>query len=157
MENASTHQAEECAGSLAFTTQLTAIFILEFGVIFHSVFIGLVLATTDELVILLLVLVFHQLFEGLGLGARLALIPWPKSRRWLPYALSSFAEGAIVRLRIHCWRILAHVGPREMGIKGCKAPLGPGRVWLTGIPGKRCRGPKSHFMDHAAFLETGEP
>ncbi|MBE3044073.1 ZIP family metal transporter [Candidatus Bathyarchaeota archaeon] len=87
VERAHSHNAEECPSSLAFSTQLTAIFILEFGVIFHSVFIGLVLATTDDLVILLVVLVFHQLFEGLGLGARLALVSWPKSRRWLPYAL----------------------------------------------------------------------
>ena len=96
--NASTHRAEECPGSLAFTTQLSAIFILEFGVIFHSIFIGLVLATTDDLVILLLVLVFHQLFEGLGLGARLALVPWPESRRWLPYALClAFAVSTPIR------------------------------------------------------------
>lgn len=86
-EMAHKHDAKGCPSSVAFTTQLTAIFILEFGVIFHSVFIGLVLATTDELVILLVVLVLHQLFEGLGLGARLALVSWPKSRRWLPYAL----------------------------------------------------------------------
>lgn len=86
VEMAHRHEAEECPMSLAFMTQLTAIFILEFGVIFHSVFVGLVLATTDELVILLVVLVLHQLFEGLGLGARLALVAWPKSRRWLPYA-----------------------------------------------------------------------
>ena len=87
VEMAHKHEEEECPMSLAFVTQLTAIFILEFGVIFHSVFVGLVLATTDELVILLVVLVLHQLFEGLGLGARLALVPWPISRRWLPYAL----------------------------------------------------------------------
>lgn len=87
VERAHKHEAEECPLSLAFMTQLTAIFILEFGVIFHSVFLGLILATTDELVILLIVLAIHQLFEGLGLGARLALAPWPKSRKWLPYAL----------------------------------------------------------------------
>lgn len=86
-EMAHKHDAGKCHSSLAFATQLTAIFILEFGVIFHSVFIGLVLATTDNLVVLLIVLVLHQLFEGLGLGARLALVSWPKSRRWLPYAL----------------------------------------------------------------------
>lgn len=70
--------------------QLTAIFILEFGVVFHSVFIGLTLGTTglDKLVILLVVLVFHQMFEGLGLGARLAVAPWPKGKEWVPYALA---------------------------------------------------------------------
>lgn len=68
-------------------SQLTAILILEFGVIFHSVFIGLVLATTDDLVILLIVLVFHQFMEGLGLGSRLATTSWGR-RRWLPYLLA---------------------------------------------------------------------
>lgn len=67
--------------------QLLSIFILEFGVVFHSVFIGLTLGTTDEVVILLIVLVFHQMFEGLGLGSRLAIAPWPKNKWWLPYLL----------------------------------------------------------------------
>ncbi|KAF4120380.1 solute carrier family 39 (zinc transporter), member 1/2/3 [Geosmithia morbida] len=71
------------------TGQLLSIFILEFGIIFHSVFIGLTLGTTDELVILLVVLVFHQMFEGLGLGSRLAVSPWPKGRKWLPYLLAA--------------------------------------------------------------------
>lgn len=30
---------------------------------------------------------FHQTFEGLGLGSRLALTPFPTSRRWTPYIL----------------------------------------------------------------------
>jgi zinc transporter 1/2/3 len=67
--------------------QLTAIFILEFGVVFHSIFVGLTLGTTDEVVILLVVLIFHQMFEGLGLGSRLAVAPWPKDKQWLPYLL----------------------------------------------------------------------
>lgn len=72
-----------------FAAQMTALFILEFGVIFHSVFIGLTLAVTDNFIILLIVLVFHQTFEGLGLGARLATATWPAdSRRWTPYFLA---------------------------------------------------------------------
>ncbi|KAJ9660908.1 low-affinity Zn(2+) transporter zrt2 [Neophaeococcomyces mojaviensis] len=73
-----------------YKTQLTSIFILEFGIIFHSVFIGLTLAVSgDEFVTLFIVLVFHQTFEGLGLGARLAVTPWPKSKRWTPYILGA--------------------------------------------------------------------
>ncbi|KOS16964.1 Zinc-regulated transporter 2 [Escovopsis weberi] len=68
--------------------QLTALFILEFGVVFHSVFIGLTLGTTQDLVLLLIVLVFHQMFEGLGLGSRLATAPWPRDKQWLPYVLA---------------------------------------------------------------------
>ncbi|KAK1982954.1 ZIP zinc/iron transporter [Colletotrichum cereale] len=69
--------------------QLVAIFILEFGVVFHSIFIGLVLATSDELVILLIVLTFHQFFEGLGLGSRLATTNWPSHGRWWPHILAT--------------------------------------------------------------------
>lgn len=70
-----------------FRAQLTAIFILEFGVIFHSVFVGLTLAVAgSEFNTLYIVLVFHQTFEGLGLGSRLAVTPWPKAHRaYTPY------------------------------------------------------------------------
>ncbi|PYH49086.1 low-affinity Zn(2+) transporter ZRT2 [Aspergillus saccharolyticus JOP 1030-1] len=71
-----------------YMAQLTSIFILEFGIIFHSVFIGLTLAVTgSEFVTLYVVIVFHQTFEGLGLGSRLATVPWPRSKRWTPYFL----------------------------------------------------------------------
>ncbi|KFA65424.1 hypothetical protein S40285_00536 [Stachybotrys chlorohalonatus IBT 40285] len=84
------HQREHQDGDSHATLagRLTSIFILEFGVIFHSVFIGLTLGTTDNLEVLLIVLVFHQMFEGLGLGSRLADAPWPRSKRWLPYLLA---------------------------------------------------------------------
>jgi zinc transporter 1/2/3 len=81
----------EAQGSIpeTYSAQLTAVFILEFGVIFHSVFIGLTLAVAGaEFITLYIVLVFHQTFEGLGLGARLAEVPWPKSKRWTPYLLA---------------------------------------------------------------------
>ncbi|KAM0287221.1 hypothetical protein ACHAQH_000535 [Verticillium albo-atrum] len=85
---ADTHLANHDRAHPVLAGQLTAILILEFGVIFHSVFIGLVLATTDNLVILLVVLVFHQFMEGLGLGSRLAIASWPGGRWWLPYFLA---------------------------------------------------------------------
>jgi len=72
----------------SYSAQLTAIFILEFGVIFHSVFIGLTLAVSGkEFSTLYVVLVFHQTFEGLALGTRLASVEWPKTKRWTPYIL----------------------------------------------------------------------
>lgn len=72
----------------SYAAQMTAIMILEFGVIFHSVFIGLTLAVSgEEFDTLYVVLVFHQTFEGLALGSRLASIVWPKSKRWTPYYL----------------------------------------------------------------------
>jgi zinc transporter 1/2/3 len=73
-----------------FAAQMTAVFILEFGVIFHSIFIGLTLAVAgDEFVVLYIVLAFHQTFEGLGLGSRLATTRWPKNKWWVPWVLGS--------------------------------------------------------------------
>lgn len=72
-----------------YAAQMTAIFILEFGVVFHSVFVGLTLAVAgDEFTTLYVVLAFHQTFEGLGLGTRLAATPWPKSKQWTPYVFA---------------------------------------------------------------------
>lgn len=81
--------AQKSAELEDYMAQLTSIFILEFGIIFHSVFIGLTLAVSgSEFVTLYIVLVFHQTFEGLGLGSRLATIPWPRSKRLTPYILA---------------------------------------------------------------------
>lgn len=51
--------------------QLIAIAILEFGILSHSVIIGLTLGISDEFVTLFVALVLHQMFRGLGLGSRL--------------------------------------------------------------------------------------
>lgn len=81
--------AQKSAELEDYMAQLTSVFILEFGIIFHSVFIGLTLAVSgSEFVTLYIVLVFHQTFEGLGLGSRLATIPWPRSKRFTPYILA---------------------------------------------------------------------
>ena len=72
----------------AFQEQIAAFLVLEFGVIFHSVIIGLNLGVAgDEFATLYPVLVFHQSFEGLGIGARLSAIPFPEKLRWMPWAL----------------------------------------------------------------------
>ncbi|KAK6074414.1 plasma membrane low affinity zinc ion [Seiridium cupressi] len=82
------HSREHTESDAAFAAQMTALFILEFGVIFHSIFIGLTLAVAgDEFVVLYIVLVFHQMFEGLGLGSRLATASWPKGKSYMPYLL----------------------------------------------------------------------
>jgi solute carrier family 39 (zinc transporter), member 1/2/3 len=82
-ENNNGHDAED------YAAQMTAIFILEFGIVFHSIFIGLTLAVAgEEFKTLFAVLVFHQTFEGLGLGSRLAVTPWPKTKKWTAYILA---------------------------------------------------------------------
>ncbi|KAI9724668.1 MAG: high-affinity Zn(2+) transporter zrt1 [Chrysothrix sp. TS-e1954] len=72
----------------SFQQQIAAFLILEFGVIFHSVIIGLALGTAgDEFSTLYPVIVFHQSFEGLGIGARMSAIPFPRRIKWLPWVL----------------------------------------------------------------------
>ncbi|GKZ81781.1 hypothetical protein CBS63078_7559 [Aspergillus niger] len=71
----------------SFRQQIAGFLILEFGIIFHSVIIGLNLGVTgSEFATLYPVLVFHQSFEGLGIGARLSAIPFGH-RKWLPHLL----------------------------------------------------------------------
>ena len=74
---------------LSFAQQIGAFLVLEFGIIFHSVIIGLNLGVvaSSTFTTLYPVLVFHQSFEGLGIGARLSNIPFPSSKSWMPWAL----------------------------------------------------------------------
>ncbi|ODQ76897.1 hypothetical protein BABINDRAFT_117858 [Babjeviella inositovora NRRL Y-12698] len=89
------HQDPEVMGTPAVEAEkenyyghLVSVFVLEFGIIFHSVFIGLSLAVAGEgFVALYCVIVFHQMFEGLGLGTRIATTPWPKNVKWTPWLL----------------------------------------------------------------------
>lgn len=55
-------------------------FLLEMGILFHSIFIGMSLAVAvgNDFIVLLIAIVFHQTFEGLALGVRIADIKWPK-------------------------------------------------------------------------------
>ncbi|ORX34477.1 Zinc/iron permease [Kockovaella imperatae] len=70
--------------------QLIAVAVLEFGVVLHSVIIGLTLGVTDDFVTLFIVIIFHQMFEGLGLGSRLAGLNLPSNLRWSRYAAGAF-------------------------------------------------------------------
>ena len=78
--------------------------LLELGILFHSVFIGMALSVSigNEFIILLIAIVFHrkcnpaatflhgsykltihvaETFEGLALGSRIAAIKWPSGKR----------------------------------------------------------------------------
>lgn len=73
--------------------------VLEFGIVFHSVFVGLSLAIAgDEFIALYIAITFHQLLEGLGLGTRFASTTWPKGSCGFP-GLSLFATALQPRLQ----------------------------------------------------------
>jgi hypothetical protein len=61
--------------------------LLEAGILFHSVFIGMAIsvATGPAFLVFLVAISFHQTFEGLALGSRIAAIQFPKGsiRPWL--------------------------------------------------------------------------
>ncbi|KAE9392950.1 ZIP-like iron-zinc transporter [Gymnopus androsaceus JB14] len=73
------HQVLDAAAS-----QIIGVAILEFGVVLHSVLIGLTLAVNESFKILFVVLVFHQTFEGLGIGSRLAYMNLPQKYNFVP-------------------------------------------------------------------------
>ena len=67
--------------------QLLQCLLLEAGILFHSVFIGMAIsvATGPAFVVFLVAITFHQAFEGLALGSRIAAIHFPRDsvRPWL--------------------------------------------------------------------------
>jgi len=100
-------------GELAMSQSTSSLY-TEFAALPHSIIIGLTLAVTgsDEFNVLFVVIIvsrslallahhllaagladptrspsqFHQMFEGLGLGTRLAFLQLPTRFRWVPYA-----------------------------------------------------------------------
>ncbi|KAJ7634835.1 ZIP-like iron-zinc transporter [Roridomyces roridus] len=66
------------------SAHIVGIVILEFGAILHSVLIGLTLAASPNFKLLFAVLVIHQVFEGLGIGSRLASVEFPPRYSYVP-------------------------------------------------------------------------
>lgn len=85
--NRASGETDSTIAERSFPQQIAAFLLLEFGIIFHSVIIGLNLGVTgSEFATLYPVLVFHQSFEGLGIGARMSAIPFGH-HTWLPWIL----------------------------------------------------------------------
>ncbi|CZT22438.1 related to Fe2+/Zn2+ regulated transporter [Ramularia collo-cygni] len=63
--------------------------LLECGILFHSVFIGMSLAVAvgHDQIVLLIAIAFHQTFEGLALGSRIAAVGW-KSKALQPWFMA---------------------------------------------------------------------
>lgn len=77
----------DAKADIVMRNQIVSFLVLEFGVIFHSVIIGLNLGVTGpELTTLFPVLTFHQAFEGLGIGTRISTIRFSRRLRWVPWA-----------------------------------------------------------------------
>lgn len=69
---------------------LLQVALLEMGILFHSVFIGMALAVTtgSGFVVLLIAILFHQTFEGLALGSRIGALTWRNDRPYQPWLMA---------------------------------------------------------------------
>lgn len=84
----------------SYAANLIGVLILEFGIMFHSLFIGFNLAVAgDEFYTLYIVIIFHQLFEGLALGSRLADNPFLEEHKRIQYSMG-FAYGLTTPIAI---------------------------------------------------------
>ena len=87
--------------------QMLQCLLLEAGILFHSVFIGMAIsvATGPAFVVFLVAISFHQSFEGLALGSRIAAIQFPKHsfRPWLMVLAYGFTTpiGQAIGLIVH--------------------------------------------------------
>ncbi|KAF7328878.1 Zip-like iron-zinc transporter [Mycena venus] len=90
--DAGSERHEHDAPKVGRGRQVVGIIVLELGIMLHSLVIGLTLALTTggDFTSLLTAIVFHQLFEGLSLGIRIASLPAPKThgRDWFSITLS---------------------------------------------------------------------
>lgn len=131
------HQRDHLVDDDHFAAQMTAIFILEFGVVFHSVFIGLTLAVAgSNFNVLYIVLTFHQTFEGLGLGSRLATTEWPKRKTWLPWVLGSaygITTPIAIAIGLGVRSTFAPGSQRTMIINGVFDSISAGILIYTGL------------------------
>ncbi|KAF5316001.1 hypothetical protein D9619_006333 [Psilocybe cf. subviscida] len=80
---AANHHSHDVGLEDNVVTRVIGVGILEFGVVLHSVLIGLTLAVAENFKILFVVIVFHQTFEGLGIGSRLAYLDLPGRYRYV--------------------------------------------------------------------------
>ncbi|ODH13143.1 hypothetical protein ACO22_07560 [Paracoccidioides brasiliensis] len=86
-EQSSDGQVSEDGNSIKLTPQqhlkkaVMQCTLLEMGILFHSVFIGMALSVSvgGPFIVLLVAISFHQTFEGLALGSRIAVINWGKN------------------------------------------------------------------------------
>ncbi|KAK0907079.1 hypothetical protein LTR91_006860 [Friedmanniomyces endolithicus] len=71
--------------------QVLQCLLLEAGILFHSVFIGLALSVSvgPAFIVLLIAIAFHQTFEGLALGSRIAAIRSFSTSSLKPWVMSA--------------------------------------------------------------------
>ncbi|KAJ6524451.1 Zinc/iron permease [Mycena vulgaris] len=150
--------------------QVVGIIVLELGIMLHSLVIGLTLALTTggDFTSLLTAIIFHQLFEGLSLGIRIASLPAPKGRRdWFSITLSLlFALTTPVGLAIGVLAFArsAKAQPSTLLVKGVMSAVSAGMLIYAAtvemiasdfVFGNLEDGPHGHGPGHSHEVEDG--
>ncbi|KAI8957012.1 Zip-domain-containing protein [Daldinia sp. FL1419] len=76
IESTSHRLAEKLWARTQYNSEVVGVAVLEAGIIFHSLLIGLTLVVAGDsfFVTLFVVILFHQMFEGIALGTRIASV-----------------------------------------------------------------------------------
>ncbi|OTB16172.1 hypothetical protein K445DRAFT_59362 [Daldinia sp. EC12] len=76
VENTSHRLAHKFWARTQYNSEVVGVAVLEAGIIFHSLLIGLTLVVAGDsfFITLFIVILFHQMFEGIALGTRIASI-----------------------------------------------------------------------------------
>ncbi|KAA1135389.1 high-affinity Zn(2+) transporter zrt1 [Puccinia graminis f. sp. tritici] len=125
-----------CLPSAEVGSQLIGAAILELGVIFHSVVIGLTLAVNAQFTTFFLVIIFHQMFEGLGLGARLSQLSLPTRYRRLPLwasLLYSFVTPLGLTIGLGLRNTYNPNSATALMVSGCLDSFSAGILLYTGL------------------------
>ncbi|KAG6186325.1 hypothetical protein E4U22_008758 [Claviceps purpurea] len=73
---ATSHLSHDQQAKMLLSNEVVSILVMEAGILFHSLLIGLTLVVAGDsfFITLFIVILFHQMFEGLALGTRIATI-----------------------------------------------------------------------------------
>ncbi|KAG5928719.1 hypothetical protein E4U42_000083 [Claviceps africana] len=84
-KKATSSLGQEQQAQALLSNQVVGILVMEAGILFHSLLIGLTLVVAGDsfFLTLFVVILFHQMFEGLALGTRIATIGAPADRQLL--------------------------------------------------------------------------
>jgi zinc transporter 1/2/3 len=118
--------------------QILQVFLLEAGILFHSIFIGMALSvsTGPSFLVLLVAISFHQTFEGLALGSRIASIqsfPPSSAKPWLmalAYGTTTPA-GQAIGLLVH--GLYDPAGQAGLLMVGCTNAVSSGLLLFAGL------------------------
>lgn len=128
--------SHEHSDILLLTERKISTYILEFGILSHSIFIGLSLgvASGPEFIPLLIAVLFHQFFEGIGLGARISKLEFPSIAK--PLLMVFFFSvttslGILIGIAIHS--SYSASSPISLAVQGVFDAISAGILIYTGL------------------------